>query len=139
MARGGRRILVVLGLALGIPLLVCLGFAGYLFALPSIESYIHRVPFSSEQWKARPLDDGTRWPTRLRMADDLIARRILQGQPRHKVVQLLGPPDDTPYFADWNLVYRLGPERGLFSIDSEWLVIRLDTSGAVSEYRLVTD
>ena len=32
-----------------------------------------------------------------------------------------------------------GPERGLISIDSEWLVMRLDSLGRVSDFRLVTD
>jgi hypothetical protein len=31
------------------------------------------------------------------------------------------------------------PERGFISIDSEWLVVRFDTAGKVSEYRIVRD
>jgi hypothetical protein len=37
------------------------------------------------------------------------------------------------------LVYWTGPERGLMSIDSEWLVMRLDGAGRVAEVSLVTD
>jgi hypothetical protein len=35
--------------------------------------------------------------------------------------------------------YWLGPERSYFSVDSEWLVLRLDRAGRVVEYRIVRD
>ena len=73
------------------------------------------------------------------MVDDLLSRRRLRGIRRDEVVALLGEPRPTAYFTDYDLVYWLGPERGLVSIDSEWLVLRLDGSGRVSDYRLVTD
>ena len=37
------------------------------------------------------------------------------------------------------MVYWLGDERGYMSIDSEWLVVRLDGEGKVAEYRIVRD
>jgi len=55
------------------------------------------------------------------------------------VVDLLGEPPPTEYFKGWDLVYRLGMERGFISIDSEWLVLRLAPGGRVAEARLVTD
>jgi hypothetical protein len=56
------------------------------------------------------------------------------------VVALLGRADDTRNFSDWDFVYLLGPERGLlFSIDSEWLVIRFGPDGRVSEYEVARD
>jgi hypothetical protein len=55
------------------------------------------------------------------------------------VVALLGEPRRTRYFRQYDLVYWLGPERGMISIDSEWLVLRLDKRGRVTEERLVTD
>ena len=73
------------------------------------------------------------------MVDDLLARRPLVGETRAAVVALLGEPAPTPYFRHYDLVYWLGPERGLMSIDSEWLVMRLDPRGRVSEARVVTD
>ena len=73
------------------------------------------------------------------MVDDLLARHGLQGQSRPEVVALLGEPRPTTYFREYDLVYWLGPERGPMSIDSEWLVIRLDAQGRVREHRLVTD
>ena len=52
---------------------------------------------------------------------------------------MLGEPPHTGYFKDWDLVYWLGRERGFISIDSEWLVVRLDPKGWVREYRIVRD
>jgi hypothetical protein len=92
-------------------------------------------PFDSQRWKATDTVKATRGP----MADRLIAQRRLVGLSKAEVVALLGPPTDTTYFSDWDLVYVLGMERGFFSIDHEWLVVRLNDRGRVSEARLVTD
>jgi hypothetical protein len=73
------------------------------------------------------------------MVDDLLARYHLVGMPRAEVVRLLGEPPPTEYFRNFDLVYWLGPERGVFSIDSEWLVMKLDPTGRVVEAKLVTD
>ena len=71
--------------------------------------------------------------------DDLLAHVPLDGAARTDVVTLLGEPQPTPYFREYDLVYWVGPERGLMSIDSEWLVFRFDARGRVVEKRLVTD
>lgn len=73
------------------------------------------------------------------MVDDLLATHDFHGRPRSEVVGLLGEPRKTEYFSNYDLVYWLGPERGLMSIDSEWLVFKLDSVKRVREYRLVTD
>ncbi len=73
------------------------------------------------------------------MADRLVAQRTLRGKTRVEVVALLGEPPPTEYFRNWDLVYWLGPERALFSIDCEWLVFRLDQTGRVADYRIVRD
>ena len=73
------------------------------------------------------------------MVDELLDQRWLPGRTRTEVVALLGEPRPTRYFTDYDLVYWLGPERGPFGIDSEWLVIRLDSSGRVGEAQLATD
>jgi hypothetical protein len=73
------------------------------------------------------------------MVDDLLDKHELNGLTRAEVVALIGEPPATEYFKDFDLVYWLGPERGLIGIDSEWLVIRLDSRQRVSEARLVTD
>lgn len=92
--------------------------------------------FDAETWRAREAawDDSA-----ARMADRLIAQSTLQGMTRNDVVRLLGTPPQTPYFGDWDLVYWLGPERGYFSVDSEWLVVRLDARQRVTDYRIVRD
>jgi hypothetical protein len=76
---------------------------------------------------------------RLRMADRLIAQGTLYGKTRAELVEMLGEPPPNEYFREWDLVYRLGPERGYIRMDSEWLVIRLSPVGRVTEYRIVRD
>ena len=85
------------------------------------------------------MDGDPGWPTRLRMIDDLMASKRLNGLKRDQVESLLGPRDDTDKWEDWDLVYWLGPERGLIRIDSEWLVIRFDSGERVTDYQLVRD
>jgi hypothetical protein len=93
-------------------------------------------PFDREVWSALGSDGGT---PRLEMADRLVARGALLGMTRKQVVQLLGDPPASAYFKSFDLVYRLGDERGFISIDSEWLVLRLDQTGRVVECLIVTD
>jgi hypothetical protein len=76
---------------------------------------------------------------RLEMADRLVARGTLVDKTRAEVVELLGEPTRTGHFADWDLVYWLGPERGFISIDSEWLVLRLGVDRRVVDNRIVHD
>ena len=121
-------------------LLYALAFAYFFFFTPTAEDYAHRVAFDSAGWQRHALDDDPEWPTRLRMVDDLVADRRLDGLTRSEVESLLGSADQTAKWKDWELVYYLGPERnGIFRIDSEWLVIRFDLAGRVSEYRIVSD
>lgn len=94
--------------------------------------------FESSAWKATPAT-FERNSLRLRMVDDLIRSHPLIGASRAEVESLIGPPDDTPYFRGYDMVYALGMERAYFAIDSEWLVFRLDEADRVSEFRLVTD
>jgi hypothetical protein len=76
---------------------------------------------------------------RLCMVDDLLAKYLLLGRPQAGVIELLGPPEPQNGFADYDMVYKLGPERSFISIDSEWLVIELDAAGHVNAAKLVTD
>jgi hypothetical protein len=73
------------------------------------------------------------------MVDSLIQSGQLDDKAEDEVLTLLGPPTDTKYFSDWDAVYWLGPERGFLCLDSEWLVLRFDAEGRVSEYQLVRD
>ncbi|MCC7123938.1 MAG: hypothetical protein IT178_03760 [Acidobacteria bacterium] len=73
------------------------------------------------------------------MVDDLLAKRRLDGLTRSEIESLLGPRDETRKWSEWHLVYYLGPERGSFGVDSEWLVVRFGHSERVEEYRIVRD
>lgn len=94
------------------------------------------LPFNRAQW-----DTPTDWDdkTRHRMADGLLESGHLIGKSRAEIVNLLGEPPPTSYFRDFDLVYMLGPERRFIGVDSEWLVMRIGSSGKVSEALLVTD
>ena len=115
-------------LLIGLLLAACLSFVSHViaeFSYPVASEYANRLPFNSSRWKAGKAIDPL-WPDRLRMVDHLLDMHSLVGITRSQVVVLLGQPDDTEYFRAPNtMVYFLGPERGAFRIDSEWLVIEL--------------
>ena len=92
------------------------------------------MPFDSAKWKAGNEDE-----IRIRMVDSLLRKFEFTGKSRTEVVYILGEPDKTGYFRDYDMVYRLGMERVFISIDSEWLVIRLDAAGLVKEYGIARD
>jgi len=73
------------------------------------------------------------------MVDDLLRLHSFRGMTRDQVTGIIGEPDKTEYFKDWDLVYWLGPERSFMSIDSEWLVLRLDGQKKVKEFRIMRD
>lgn len=104
-----------------------------------------RVPFESETWKKFPRSSNE-WPRtdlrpiRLRMIDDLVAKHDFKGKTREEVESLLGSKTKTEYFAEWDLVYYLGPGRYGNAIgDSEWLVFRFHTNGSVQDCQVVHD
>ena len=91
------------------------------------------VLFCAYSWRGGKLFDSDAWksvagndPSRLAMVDDLLARRELVGMTRAAVDELLAVRPATGYFADFDYVYWLGPERGFMSIDSEWLCLDFD-------------
>jgi YD repeat-containing protein len=96
------------------------------------------IPFDPLAWQDRR-KASSREAVRIRMVNNLLSRYELKGLSREEVVRLLGEPDDTASFREWDMVYWLGPERGFISIDSEWLVLRLDEQGRVTECRIVSD
>ena len=72
-------------------------------------------------------------------ADDLLENYSLVGMTEEKVLALLGQPsEETPFTEQNTLCYYLGDERGLISIDSEWLVLSLQ-DGVVSSADITTD
>lgn len=99
-----------------------------------VKEWLNRMPFDSAKWKA-----GNENDIRIRMVDSLLRKNELNGKTRAEILALLGEPDNTGYFRDYDLVYRLGAERGFISIDSEWLVFRLDTNDMVKECRITRD
>ena len=96
------------------------------------------LPFVASWWNV-DTDEGTPLRTRYRIADWLALSGRLSGMSRSEVIALLGAPPDTDKFRDHSLIYVLGPERGLFSIDYEWLAIDLDSTGKVSTVTVVRD
>lgn len=97
------------------------------------------IAFDAALWREGEKASFGADDTRARMADGLLESHILIGKSRSDVVAMLGPPTTTGYFREFDLVYWLGAERGFIRIDSEWLVLRLDKSGTVSEARIVRD
>jgi hypothetical protein len=91
--------------------------------------------FERDKWREADMHAKIRGP----LADNLIANCKMLGMNREHIVQMLGKPEKTNYFRDYDLVYVLGPERGFISIDYEWLVFKLGTDGRVAQYRIVTD
>ncbi len=101
--------------------------------------YIAPKPFNRDIWLAGEQAEFNSKAPRLRIADGLVEDKILIGKEIKKVIQMLGPPTNTEYFSDYDLVYWLGLERGLIGIDSEWLVIRFNKNGYVNEVKIITD
>lgn len=100
----------------------------------TLKERIHRRSFDSETWK-----QGNQDEVRIRMIDSLLHLHNLTGMTQDQVVNLLGDPDNTSYFREYDMVYRLGNERGFISIDSEWLVLKYDSDKVITEHRIVHD
>ena len=117
--------------------------AGWLILSPSIEGYVHSQAFDAKLWRDQEqIEHDVMWPPRLCMVDDLLSGGELNGLAREQVVELLGTPvdEDFPLGAvDCDIHYYLGPERGLFRIDSEWLFISFSADGTVSRAWLYQD
>jgi hypothetical protein len=81
--------------------------------------------------------------TRDRMVADLVNRYQLADMRKTEIVNLLGEPDfrNKEPFKDWDMIYWLGPdERGLAgALDSKWLVLKLDSTGKVTQYKVAVD
>ncbi len=88
-------------------------------------NYKYKHTFSNDRWIKYPRE-------RVKMVDDMLGRYNLLGKSKEEVVELLGSETNTEYFKEAdNFVYYLGDERGLISIDSEWLIISFDNDIAV--------
>lgn len=107
-----------------------------LFIILIVSSYISRDiyihTFTAEKWADDP------WG-RVNIVDDMLHRYSLIGMSKSDINMLLGDETENAYFKENNnIVYFLGPERGLISIDSEWLVITFE-KGTVSKYEILRD
>lgn len=96
------------------------------------------LPFDAEAWKTA---STTSDDARQRMYGDLVKHAEFVGKTKPEILALLGPP--TQEFPRDDAViweYRLGPERGRPSIDSEWLQLTFrGMPMAVERFALVTD
>lgn len=106
-----------------------------LFAYPVIKDHSSRIPFDSAVWKA---DENRNTGIRVKMVNNLLKTRQVVGSRKAEIDSLLGVPQSTGYFKDFEYVYWLGPERGFFSIDSEWLCLNF-RDGVVSEAEIRRD
>ncbi|WP_017299363.1 hypothetical protein [Nodosilinea nodulosa] len=136
-----RRLLIAL--IIGSVLVVSFPFVvvGGLLAQTNFKQWQHcrgYTQFNPTQWNDPALSSGPQY-VRLCMVDKLLAKYLLLGRSRAGVLELLGAPEPEKSFPDYDLVYLLGPERKFISIDSEWLVIKLDAAGYVSDAKLMTD
>jgi hypothetical protein len=74
---------------------------------------------------------------RKEMITDL-TNNVLQKKSKNEIIKILGSPNKI-YFKNADLVYLLGKEKTLFSIDYEWFLIYLDTNGKYSYYKIERD
>ena len=76
--------------------------------------------FTTEKWLAEPESRG-------RLVNDLLQEHTLTGMDTDALFALLGEETPVPVESGKiNYCYYLGPERGLISIDSEWLVLTVE-------------
>lgn len=140
--RSKRRRLALIGCTVILTVASLPVVAGAALVARSVyQDYANRIAFDAQDWRASADEQGM-WPTRLRMASDLIASRKLIGLETNEVIELLGPPAPPGHPGGARRValhYLFGPERGLFRIDDEWLLIDVDDAGKVDRAWLYTD
>src|ERR1700722_6996821 len=99
---------------------------------------VGQIPFDPDEWaSSSPIENGR--TVRSQMVEDLIKSKLSTRMSRAEVVDLLGEPgarrEDVMY-GEWDLVYPIGLERaGIWSLDDEFLVFKLDSEGRVREFR----
>lgn len=101
------------------------------FGKVSINEYESK--FICERWIEK--EDKRVW-----MVDDLLIQYEIESMSKEEIIELLGEPTNTAYFKEVNnIVYWLGAERSLVSIDSEWLVIWFNDENKVERYEIMRD
>lgn len=131
-------------LGVGCLLFIVLGFGGFygvLGFMGSGSTYPETRAFDAAEWQSdtmkaySQLDRGA-YP-RLGMIDDLLERYSFEGMSRSEVIALLGEPREWEGYSSYDLAYFLGPEP--MGIDFNSLAFRLDSTGVVTEARIVED
>lgn len=125
-------------LAIGLAVLALLGAGAVWHVAASGDGGGTAMTFDPAVWR----DEGRIYTDpfpRLAMAEALIAGGTLTGLTRPEVEDRLGPPTETPYFADRDLVYWLSESQRGFGVDSHWLVMDLDGGGRVVRAEIVRD
>ena len=95
----------------------------------------HQHSFTKEKWTENP-------EQRTKIVDDLLEDHLRIGMTKEEVLALLGGNESggevpiIPEGDQW--VYWMGSERGLISIDSEWLLVEFQDD-LVAGYDIVTD
>jgi hypothetical protein len=116
---------------------------GWLVFGDTVAEWMHRRSFDAEAWRTQQsTEHDPLWPPRLCMVDNLMNSERLLGMNRDEVVELLGPPEPIGFpagAASCDMHYYLGPERGFFRIDSEWLFLKFGDDGRVSHQWLYRD
>ena len=113
--------------------IIILGIIPPLYSLIILGLNEYNNHFTVEKWMKSP-------EKRVYMVDDLLTKYKLTGKSKNEVEMLLGKATQDAYFKEYdNIVYHLGFERGLISIDSEWLVISFNGSGKVGKVKVITD
>lgn len=93
----------------------------------------YKANFTIEKW-------WNNQSSRVYMVDNLLKNYKFKEMTKDEITGLLGTPPETNYFKDKdNIVYYLGDERGLISIDSEWLIFDFDENGKVKSYEVRRD
>lgn len=98
--------------------------------------WLRGEPFDRDRWRAAANDNEVR---RIKMAEDLLRRHELIGRNKDEIVWLLGEPTESDKFQNLcDDLYHLGPRRGLFPIDSEWLCLAFEED-RVSRAEIMSD
>ncbi len=81
--------------------------------------------FPTREWRKTEdrRDDDEALKTRRRAADALVKCRVLQGKTKRQVLRTLGQPDIAHSIEQQAFDYVIGPERGSFVLDDEFLEI----------------
>jgi hypothetical protein len=104
-----KRLLVFSLLFAGLVVFAIAGAGVWFFFGDSIRERWNRQRFDSVAWHSGQSRTNA---VRIRMVDDLMRRHSFRGMTRDQVTAIVGEPDKTEYFKEWDLVYWLGPERG---------------------------